>query len=154
LDPAFASGLSKKAQEAVKGVFEAMHAWQSEATKIGEKNSKQVLEKMAEAAAALGWPEQVVEAARTQVGSIAEMQNKTLEQMRGVWEQQLRSPDAPSPQALMSKMKALPGFGTAPGWPNAEALQSAATAPLEMWMEFGKQWQKFWTDAFEKPHRH
>jgi len=147
-DPTSIQGLSKKAQEAVKDVFEAMTAWQNEAAKASEKSSKQVFDKMATAAAALGWPEQIVDAVRTQMQGITEMQKRTMEQVRDAWEQQLRLPNA-SPDAMLSKLK-MPSFGPGGNLPNAEALQAAATAPLALWMEFGKQWQRFWIEALEK----
>ena len=146
-------GLSSKAREAVTSVFEAMTAWQSETAKVGEKNSKQVFDKMATAAAALGWPEQIVDAARAQIQGIGDMQAKTMEQIRNAWEEQLKNPTAASPEAMLSKLKSMPGFGSASSLPNAEALQAAATAPLALWMEFGKQWQKFWLDSLNKSNR-
>ena len=146
-------GLSSKAREAVTSVFEAMTAWQSETAKVGEKNSKQVFDKMATAAAALGWPEQIVDAARAQIQGIGDMQAKTMEQIRNAWEEQLKNPAAASPEAMLSKLKSMPGFGTASNLPNAEALQAAATAPLALWMEFGKQWQQFWLDSQNKSNR-
>jgi len=154
-DAAAIPGLSGKAREAVSAVFEAMTAWQSETAKVGEKNSKQVFDKMAAAAAALGWPEQIVDAARTQMQSIGEMQIKTMGQIRDAWEEQLKSPHptAVSPEAMLSKLRSMPGFGSPGGLPNAEALQAAAAAPLALWMEFGKQWQKFWVDSMNKTNR-
>jgi hypothetical protein len=47
-DPKSVPGLSDKAKEAVGAVFEAMTQWQSETTKLSEKNTKQLLEKMPE----------------------------------------------------------------------------------------------------------
>jgi hypothetical protein len=110
---------------------------------------------MTKAAAAFGWPAQVVDAANAQMQAVAEMQTKTMDHIRSAWEEQLRSPNpmAASPEAMLSKLKSMPAFGPAANWPNAEALQAAATAPLALWMEFGKQWQKFWTDALEKTKR-
>ena len=144
-------GLSGKAKEAVSAVFEAMTVWQNETAKVGEKNARQVFDKMSKAAAALGWPEQVVETARGQMQAVAEMQNKTMEHIQSVWEEQLKSPNpmATSPEAMLSKLKSMPGFGPTSNWPNAGALQAAATAPLALCIEFGKQWQTFWTDALE-----
>ena len=152
-DPTSIPGLSSKAREAVTSVFEAMTAWQSETAKVGEKNSKQVFDKMATAAAALGWPEQIVDAARAQIQGIGDMQAKTMEQIRNAWEEQLKNPTAASPEAMLSKLKSMPGFGSASNLPNAEALQAAATAPLALWMEFGKQWQQFWLDSLNKSNR-
>jgi len=148
-------GLSKKAQEAVRDVFEAMTAWQSETAKLGEKNSKQVLDKMAAAAAALGWPEQIIDAARTQIQSVGEIQTKAMEHIRQTWEEQLKSPTPTtiSPEAILSKLQAMPNFGAAGGLPNAEALRAAAAAPMAMWMEFGKQWQQMWLEALDRMNK-
>ena len=153
LDLTSIPGLSSKAREAVTSVFEAMTAWQTETVKVGEKNSKQVFDKMATAAAALGWPEQIVDAARAQIQGVGDMQAKTMEHMRHAWEEQLKNPTAASPEAILSKLKSMPDFGSASSLPNAEALQAAATAPLALWMEFGKQWQKFWLDSLNKSNR-
>ena len=51
-------GLSDEARQAVNAAFDAMSAWRIETAKSNEKNSEQVIEKMAAAARALGWPEQ------------------------------------------------------------------------------------------------
>jgi len=157
LDPMTIPGLSGKAKEAVTAVFEAMTEWQNEAARLGEKNSKQVLDKMAKATVAMGWPEQIVDAARMQMQTAADMQSKTIEHIKAAWETQLQSPNpmVASPDAMLSRLKSMPGFGSTANWPpanwpNAQAMQAAATAPLAFWMEFGKQWQKFWTEAFVK----
>jgi hypothetical protein len=149
------SGISKKAQEAVQGVFEAMTAWQSETAKVGEKNSKQVLDKMVTAAAALGWPEQIVEAARAQIQSVGEMQTKTMEHIRRAWEEQLKSPNpaTASPEAILSKLQAMPNIGAAGSLPNADALRAAAAAPMALWMEFGKQWQQLWLETLDRMNK-
>ena len=70
-------GLSNDAREAVNAALKAMSAWRNETADTSQKNSKQVIEKMATAAAALGWPEQIVDAARAQMQTITEMQIKT-----------------------------------------------------------------------------
>ena len=134
-DPMSVSGLSNKAREAVKDVFEAMSDWRTEAAEDSERNTKRVIEKMAAAAAALGWPEQIVEAARAQLQSITEMQIQTMDRMAEVWEEQLKSPNAMTPSAMLSKLKAPPSFG------------STAMNPFQFWMQSTQQWQKFWTDA-------
>jgi hypothetical protein len=55
-------GLSDEARQAVNAAFDAMSAWRIDTAKSNEKNSEQVIEKMAAAARALGWPEQIVDA--------------------------------------------------------------------------------------------
>jgi len=154
-DPASIPGLSNEAREAVSAVFEALTAWQREATKLGEKNSKQVFDKMATAAAALGWPEQIVDVARTQMQSAGEMQMKAVEHIREVWEEQLKLPHPVinSPDAFLAKFQPVPGYAASGGLPNAEALRAAAAAPLALWMEFGKQWQKLWLESLDRMNK-
>ena len=154
-NPMTVPGLSSKAREAVKDVFDAMSVWRNEVSAASESNSQQVLDKMAKAAAALGWPEQVVDAARAQMQSVGEMHIKTMDHIIGAWEEQLKSanPMAAMPSAMLSKLNAMRGLGPAGPLPGADALQAAATAPLQMWMEFGKQWQQFWLDSLNKSGR-
>ena len=103
-----------------------------------------MIEKMAAAATALGWPQQVVDAARVQMQTIAEMQVKTMDHMMDAWEEQLKSPNPTnaSPAAMLSKLTALPSFGSAAGSPGANALN-----PLQFWTQYAEQWQKSWADA-------
>ena len=55
-NPMWAPGLSEEARKAVNAAFDAMSTWRIETAKNSEKNSEQVIEKMAAAARALGWP--------------------------------------------------------------------------------------------------
>jgi len=135
-------GLSSNAKEAVNEVFDAMSAWRTETTESGEKNIKNVIEKMAVAAAALGWPEQITDAVRAQLRGITEMQTKTLDHVMDVWEAQLKSPNPTiaSPE-IFSRLQfpagAVPGSGHG-GLP---------TNPLEFWTQFAQQAQKSWIDT-------
>jgi hypothetical protein len=135
-------GLSKKAQEALNEAFDAMSTWRVEVANHNEKNCNQVIEKMAAAAAAMGWPEQIVDAARTHMRSVTEMQVKTMDQMMDAWEAQLKSPNpmALSPSGMLSKLKSV----SASQWPGADA---GAENPMQYWMQFAEQWQKNWAEA-------
>src|SRR5262249_37764358 len=66
-------GLSDEARQAVKEAFDAMSNWGAETAKNNEKNSERVIEKMAAAAQALGWPVQIVDATRAQLQSLTEI---------------------------------------------------------------------------------
>jgi hypothetical protein len=135
-NPMAVSGLSNEARDGVSAALKAVSTWRNEIADANEKNGKLVMEKMAAAASALGWPEQVVDAARTQLQSIADMQIKTMDQLTNAWEEQVKLPNPASPSAMLSKLKSLPGLGT-----------SAATNPLELWMQLAEQWQRAWTDT-------
>ena len=142
-------GLSNEAREAVNAALKALSTWRNEAADISEKNGKQVIEKMATAAEALGWPDQIVDTARAQMKSIAEMQIKTMDHVMDAWEEQLKLPNpmTASPSATLSKLKSFSGFGSSGSWPGADALQKAAMNPLQFYMQCAEQWQKSWADT-------
>jgi len=131
-NPMWAPGLSEEARKPVNAAFDAMSTWRIETAKNSEKNGEQVIEKMAAAAQALGWPEQVVDTIRAQMQSITKMQIQTMDQMMDAWEEQIKSPN---PTAMLSKLKSLPGF---------------ATNPMQFWMQWAEQWQKAWADAMRR----
>jgi len=148
-NPMSAPGLSDEARKAVSAAFDAMSTWRTETAQSNEKNIEQVIEKMAAAARALGWPEQIVDVTRAQMQSITKMQIQTMDQMMDAWEEQIKSPNpmTGSPSAMLSKLKSLPGFSAAGAWPNADAFPMAAMNPMQFWMQFAEQWQKAWADA-------
>jgi hypothetical protein len=156
-NPKIVPELTNEARDAVNAALKAMSAWRNEIADANEKNGKVVIEKMTGAAAALGWPEQIVDASRTQLQSIAELQIKTMDYTMDTWEEQMKLPNpmTASPSTMLLKLKSLPGFTATAGWPNAEALQKAATNPLQFWMQLAEQWQKTWADTmtvWNKPH--
>src|SRR6266496_3217509 len=106
-NPMSAPGLSDEARKAVNAAFDAMSTWRIETANNNEKNSAQVIEKLAAAARALRWPEQIVDATRTQMQSITKMQIQMMDQMMDAWEEQIKSPN---PSAMLSKLKSLPSF--------------------------------------------
>jgi hypothetical protein len=140
-----APGLSDEARQAANEAFDAMSAWRTEAVNCSEKHLEQVIEKMAKAARALGWPEQIVDATRGQLQTVTKMQIQAMDHMLDAWEEQIKSPNPSS--AMLSKLKSLPSFGAAGDWPNASPAQLAAMGPLQLYMHFAEQWQKTWTDA-------
>jgi hypothetical protein len=139
-NPLSASGLTNEARDGVNAALEALSTWRNEIAETNEKNGKRVIEQMAAAAAELGWPEQVVDAARTQLQSIAELQVKTMDQMMDAWEEQIKlpAPMTASPSAMMSKLNRLPGISSP---------QSAATNPIQLSLQLAEQWQRAWADA-------
>ena len=57
-NPMSAPGLSDEALRAVNAAFDAMSTWRAEIADNNERNIDRVIEKMAAAARALGWPPQ------------------------------------------------------------------------------------------------
>ena len=142
------AGLSDEARQAVNTAFDAMSAWRIDIANSNEKNSEQVIEKMAAAARALGWPEQIVDATRTQLQSITKMQIQIIDQMIDIWQEQIKSPNpVTATSAMLSKLKSLPGASPAGTWPNAGAFAGAAMNPMQFWVQVAEQWQKAWADS-------
>src|SRR5262245_23297129 len=143
-NPMWAPALSEESRKAVNAAFDAMSTWRIETSKNSEKNSEQVIEKMAAAVRALGWPEQIVDATRTQMQSITKMQIQTMDHMMDAWEEQIKSPMTGAPSAMLSKLRSLPSVSPAGTWANADALQTAAINPMQFWTQVAEQWQKAW----------
>jgi predicted O-linked N-acetylglucosamine transferase (SPINDLY family) len=146
-NPAFAPGISDEARKAVNSAFEAMATWRAETVNTSERNSERVIERMAAAARALGWPEQIVDAARTQMEAAVKMQIQTLDRMMDAWEEQLKLPNPSlAGSAMLSKLKSLPGFGSVGSWPTADA-SLAEFNPLKVYTQFVEQSFRAWSDA-------
>jgi hypothetical protein len=128
-------GLSDEARQAVNAAFDAMSAWRIDTA--NEKNSEQLIEKMPEAARALGWPEQIVDVTRVQLQSIAKMQIQMMDHMMWMFggANQITKPDdRPVGDAIEAKIPAGVPAGT---WPNADALAATAMNPMQFWVQWG-----------------
>ena len=141
-DPMAVPGLSNEARNAVNAAFDAMSTWRTETVNNSERNLEQVIEKMAAAARALGWPEQIVDATRAQMQTLTKTQIQMMDQMMDAWEEQIKSPN---PSAMLSKLKSLSSLGPAGSWPNLGDLST--TNPMQFSMQFVEQWQKVWSDS-------
>jgi hypothetical protein len=135
--PMSISGLTKEASDDINAALKALTTWRNEVAAINEKNGKRVIDQMAAAASALGWPEQIVNAARTQLQSIADVQIKTMDQMTDAWEAQIRSPNPMTAPPKWSELHSLWGLDSTP----------TARNPIELWVQFAEQWQRAWGEA-------
>lgn len=139
-NPVATSGLTKEALEGANAALKALVTWRNDIADTNQKNGERVLDQMAAAAKTLGWPAQVVDTARTQLKSVAEVQVKTMDVMMEAWEEQLKSPNPmASPSEMLSKLTSLPSFTATP---------ASAVNPIEVWLKFAEQWQRAWVDMF------
>jgi len=138
-------GLTKEAREALNGVLKVMSNWRDELVESNEKNGKRLIEKIASAAEELGWPEQFVDATRSQLQTIAETQIKMMDQLTDAWDEQLKlpNPKTASSSRMLSNLKSS-GFTPTGGSQSAEQLQRMALSPMQFWMQLAEQWQKSW----------
>jgi hypothetical protein len=157
-NPMAAAGLSDEARKAVNAAFDAMSTWRIETAKSSEKNIELVFEKMAAAARALGWPEEIVETTRAQMQSITKIQIQTMDHVIDAWEEQIKAPSSITPSSMLSKLRSWPSFSPVSGWPSSDALQASAANPMQLWIQFAEQWQKaaaeamaLWTKGDKSP---
>jgi hypothetical protein len=142
-NPTSVPGLPDEARRAVNAAFDAMSAWRTETVSNSEKSFEQVVDKMAAAARAIGWPDQIVDATRGQMQAITKMQVEMMDRVMDAWEEEIKSPSRSS--AMLSKLKSLPNLGSVGSWPGG--AQMAAFNPFGVYMQIAEQWQKAWTDA-------
>lgn len=140
-NPVAASKLTKEALEDANAALKALVTWRNEIAETNKKNGERVMDQMAAAAKTLGWPAQVIDAARTQLKGAADIQVKTIDQMMNAWEEQLKLPNpmTASPSAMLSKLTSLPGVTATP---------ASEGNPIEVWMKLAEQWQRTWVDMF------
>ena len=136
--PKLAPELSDEARKAVNAAFDAMSIWRIETVDKFET----VIDKMAVAARALGWPQQIVDATHAQMLDVIKMQIQTTDRLMDAWEGQIKSPSSSS--AILSKLQSISSFSPAGGCPVA---QMAAFNPFGMHMQIAQQRQKTWSDA-------
>ena len=122
-------GLSNEAREAVNAAFDAMSTWRTETVQSSEKNLEQVIEKMAAAGRALGWPQQIVDATRSQMQTMTKMQIQMMDHTTEVWREQIKSWPSRSPPD---------------NWLDAEAFKAMSVNTAQFWTRMGEQWQKNW----------
>jgi len=134
--------LSDEARKAMKAAFDAMSNWQTDVVNNNEKHLERVIDKIAAAAEALGWPEEIAETARTQMQVINKMQAQMMDHMISAWEEQLHSPSAST--EILAKLRSMPTLPIG-SWPGAASSQMAN--PFEAYMQITQQWQKAWANA-------
>lgn len=132
--------LAPEARRAVNAAFDAMAAWRAEAVDHSEKGLEQVLESLAAAARALGWPDQVVAATCGQIQAVSNMQIKTIDSVMDAWEEQIASASPPS--VMLSKLRS-----SLDVWPGISGAQIAAMNPFLLYIQIMQQWHKAWADA-------
>jgi hypothetical protein len=139
--------LPRDARAAIEAVFDALTEWRDEIGASTERYSDTVLAKMADAARALGWPKELVDASHKHFVQASKAQMQTMDQLMDAWKKQLT---APGVDQFMAQLRGFPGasFGAIPG-----------SSPLDLWMQAAEAWQRnwqsalsMWTSGSSRPH--
>ena len=137
--------LPRETREAIKAVFDALSEWRDEISTSTERYSENVLDKMAVAARALGWPKGLVDASHKHLVQASKAQMHLIDQLMDAWEKQL---GAPTSDQFMAQLRKFPsaGFGAMP-----------LSSPFDLWMQTTEMWQRNWASALSMwpyPGRH
>lgn len=140
LNPRITESVGLEARDAMNAVFDALSAWRDEVAASTERCSELVLDKMAPAARAMGWPKEIVEASRAQLVQASKMQMHMIDQLMDAWQQQLKSP---IPSQFMAQLRPFSGIGFGP----TTEMSGSAIGPAQFWMQAAEMWQRNWASA-------
>ena len=143
------TSLSSAARQSVTGAFDALEQWRDEIFSANERHLTKVLDQVAAAQRAMGWPDQYTTAAREHLMKASKMQTHMIDQVMDAWERQLKSPNVPSGLPEAFKFQTSPFFGSAFTDPMSEMmrLQEMTLAPFKLWIQAAELWQRNWADV-------
>jgi len=144
-DSQVTQSVPREAREAIKALFDALSEWRDEVGASTERYSETVLDKMAAAARALGWPTELVDASHKHLAQASKTQMHMIDQLMDAWEKQLTSPTS---DQFMAQLRTFPssGFGA---------------TPIDFWMQTAEMWRRnlesalsMWTNptSGSRPH--
>jgi hypothetical protein len=133
--------LSSESRRAVTSAFEALDQWRDEIFSANERCLTKVLDQMAAAHLAAGWPENVTAAAREHLIKASKVQTQMIDQVMDAWERRLKSQDVARslPEELTFQM---PGFSD----PVSEMMRlgEMTLVPFKLWIQAAEAWQRHW----------
>jgi len=139
-----------EARKAAKAAFKALSQWREDMASANERYSEKVLDQMAEAGRAMGWPSNVIEATREQIENASQMQLQLMDKLMEAWSEQIESPTAamPTPSDFMEQLQKMQASmmkssaSAFSGMPGFDGLSGMTLAPFQMWMQAAEMWQR------------
>jgi hypothetical protein len=129
-----------EARKALAAVSDALAEWREEVVATTETYTEKIGDQIADAAQALQWPDEIVEASRNHLEEMSKFQLQMLDQMIEAWQEQLK---APMPSHFLSALR-MPG----PALEGTSAIANFASKPVELWMQAALAWQRNMTSAW------
>jgi len=141
--------LSSQSRQAVTGAFEALEQWRDEVFSANDRCLTNVLDQMAAAHRAMGWPDHVTAAAREHLLKASKAQTHMIDQVMDAWERQLKSQDIPPGMAagLMFQMPVFPGSAFSDPMLEMMRFGEMTLVPFRLWVEAAEAWQRSWAAA-------
>lgn len=142
--------MPEDARKAAKAAFKALTQWRDDMASANERYSKTVLDQMADAGRAMGWPPNAIDATRDQIQNASQMQLQMMDNMMEAWSDQINSPTAamPTPNDFMEQLQKMqasmmtPGSSAFSAMPGVGGLSGMSMAPFQMWMQAAEMWQR------------
>ena len=131
--------LNGEARHAVTQAFNAVSQWRDEISHANDRYLSNVLDQVAVAQRAQGWPNSVTVATRQHLLQASKVQTQMIDQLMGDWEQQLKSQAAPD-----SSMRT-PSVAN----PMAEMMRlgEMTLTPFKIWLNAAEAWQRSWAEV-------
>src|SRR5262245_42063758 len=132
--------LSGEARQAVMDAFNAVSQWRDEISQANDRYLTKVIDQVAAAQRAQGWPNSVTVATREHLLRASKVQTQMIDQLMGDWEHQLQSKaSSPDPSLLhltpMDPMSEMMRFG------------EMTLTPFKIWLNAAEAWQRTWVEA-------
>jgi hypothetical protein len=133
--------LNAEARQAVMDAFNAVSQWRDEIARANDRYLTIVLDQVAAAQRAQGWPNSVTVATREHLLQASKVQTQMIDQLMGDWAQQLKSRGASSDSAMVR----MPSTAN----PMAEMVRlgEMTLTPFKIWLNAAEAWQRSWAEA-------
>ena len=133
--------LNGEARQAVMDAFNAVSQWRDEISLANDRYLTKVLDQVAAAQKAQGWPTSVTVATREHLLRASKVQTQMIDQLMGDWERQLKSRST-SPDPSMLRMPS-----TTDPMSEIMRLGEMTLTPFKIWLSAAEAWQRTWADA-------
>ena len=133
--------LNGETRQAVMDAFNAVSQWRDEITLANDRCLTKVIDQVASAQRAQGWPDSVTVATREHLLRASKIQTQMIDQLMGDWEHQLKSKTT-SPDPSMLRM-------TSAADPMSEMMRlgEMTLTPFKIWLNAAEAWQRTWVEA-------
>ena len=135
--------LNGETRHAVMHAFYAVSQWRDEIALANDRYLTRVLDQVAAAQRAQGWPHSVTVATREHLLRASKLQTQMIDQLMGDWEHQLKSRTAlPDPSMLRL---------TSAADPLSEMIRlgEMTLTPFKLWLNAAEAWQRSWAEAIQ-----
>jgi hypothetical protein len=133
--------LNGEARRAVMEAFNAVSQWRDEISLANDRCLTKVLDQVAAAQKAQGWPTSVTVATREHLLRASKAQTQMIDQLMGDWEHQLKSRST-SPDPSMLRMPS-----TTDPMSEMMRLGEMTLTPFKIWLSAAEAWQRTWAEA-------